>query len=335
MMDVMIPSLPGGDVIRRVLLVLDGSERAERAIPYVITLARAFGSEVVLLRVIEDRPGADHLWTDPVEWRLERSEARAYLEGVRKRFVEAEIAVDIDVGVGNASEEILETARARRADLVALTTHGCGEATAVPVAGTAHKVVAAAETSILLIPAGTEENGRGPRRVLVGLDGSPRAEWALRIAAAVARTADVPLVLAHVVPESEVLGAGDTGPLRAMAAELAEASGKIARGYLADVADRLSARDLHISTRTVTERTSVPRALTGLVAEEPDTLLVLSARGSTAMEGCTHGTVAAALLRAAEHPVLVLQDGSPVAASPHLSPERSRRRRNTEGLPRA
>ncbi|MEX2471637.1 MAG: universal stress protein [Gemmatimonadota bacterium] len=322
-------------MIRRVLLVLDGSERAERAIPYVMTLARAFGSEVLLLRVIEAKPGSDRLWTDPVEWRLERSEAKAYLEGVKKRFVDAEIAVDIDVGVGDASEEILEMARARRADLLALTTHGRGQATGVPVAGTAHKVVAAAETSILLVPAGTAENGRGPRRILVGLDGSPRAEWALRIAAAVARTADVPLVLAHVVPASEVLAVGDTGSLRAMAAELAKASGKLARGYLADAAKRLSARDLHISTRTASAKASVPRALARLVAEEPDTLLVLSARGSTAMEGCTHGTVAQALLQAAEHPVLVLQDASRVAASTQPSPERSRRRRNTEGLPRA
>lgn len=322
-------------MIRRILLVLDGSERAERAIPYVITLCRAFGSDVVLLRVIEDQPGADHLWTDPVEWRLERSEAIAYLEGVKGRFVDAGIPVDIDVGVGGASEEILEMARARRADLVALTTHGCGEATGVPVAGTAHKVVAGAETSILLVPAATEGNGRGPRRVLVGLDGSPRAEWALRIAAAAARTADVPLVLAHVVCAPEVLAVGDTDSLRAMAAELVDAGRKVAREYLADVADRLGAPDLRISTRTVKATTSVPRALTGLVAEEPDTLLVLSARGSSSVEGCTCGTVARAMLQAAEHPVLVLQDGSPVAPSPELSPERPRRRRSIEGLPRA
>ena len=48
--------------IRRVLVPLDGSERAERALPLAITVARATHSSVTLLRVIQTSAwGGPHL----------------------------------------------------------------------------------------------------------------------------------------------------------------------------------------------------------------------------------------------------------------------------------
>lgn len=320
-------------VLRRILLPLDGSARAERAIPWVIALGRAFGSEVVLLRVVEGRTASDGAWTDPVSWRMERSEAVAYLERVKTRIEEAGIRVDIDVGVGRPSEEIVEAARDRKADLVALTTHGRGGATMVPLAGTAHKVVSGASTSILLVPASTENHPGGPRRVLVGLDGSPRAEWALCAATTIARAVGVPLHLVYVVPPAEVLTVIDDESLQRMAGELAAASRRLGERYLANVSGRLTSPECEMSTRALEATTTVPRALADVAAEEPDTLVVLSARGRSAANGYVYGNVARAMVETARQPLLVLRDAPPAALSSWPSSRRASARRPVDRAP--
>lgn len=318
-------------MIRRILLALDGSPRAERAIPYGIALGRAFDAEVVLLRVVEGHPASREPSTDPVEWRLARSEAVAYLEGIKPRFVDAEVEVDVDVSVGPPAEEILETAHVRRADVVALTSHGRGEASAGSMAGTAHKVVAGADTSVLVVPGASEEPPPELRRIVVGVDGSPRSEWALSLAATLARGAGVPLLLIHVVPAPEILEAGDTETIRRLVRQLVDAGREAGQHYLAGLSARLEAPDLQVRARTVAARTSVPRALAEILLEEPGSLLVLSARGTSAVEGCTYGGVAWTLVGGGEHPVLVLQDARHRKASPEPAPEEVRGARRRKG----
>ena len=68
-------------MIDRILVGLDGSPLAERALPHAAAVAQAFGAELVLMRVLEDdaKSGGP---VDPVAWRLRRSEAQAYLRRV-------------------------------------------------------------------------------------------------------------------------------------------------------------------------------------------------------------------------------------------------------------
>ena len=319
-------------MIQRILLPLDGSERAERAIPWVAALARAFKSEVILLRVVEGVGNGEGRASDPVEWRLDRAEAVAYLQEIKARLAKGAITVDIDVGVGGAGEEILETARVRQVDLVAITTHGRGEAMGLPMAGTAHKVIVAAETSVLVVPAAAAGAPVAPRRVLVGVDGSPRSEWAACLSATLARSESMPLVLAYAIPAPEILPVGDVEPLRALATQLVEASRKVGERYLADLANRLDAPELHLSVRAVEATTTVPRALCDLACEEPGTLLVLSARGGSAPSGCLYGSVARPMVASGDHPILVLQDVQSGSPAREPAPERTDRSRRREGL---
>lgn len=309
----------------RILLPLDGSARAGWAIPYVTAVARAFGSDVVLLRVVEGGPPGV-MSPDPVEWRLERGEALSYLEEVKADFVRADIPVDIDVGVGQPAEAILEAARARRADLIALTTHGRGEALGVALAGTAHKVISGAGPSVLVLPASSEREAPGLRRIVVGLDGSPRGEWALCVATTLARTSGVPLVLVHVVPSPEILDVGDTEHVQRLARELVDTTREAADIYLAGLISRIQAPDLRLSSRVIAADTAVARVLGRVTTEEPGSLLVLSARGSAPANDRTYGSVALALVGSGEHPVLVLRDRPASSESPpERAPDRARR----------
>lgn len=294
-------------MIDRILLPLDGSSEAEAAIPYAIALARTFHSDVILLRVVERSPHPGTDWTDPVDWRLARTEAMQYLEEVKPRFHDTARSVDLDVGTGPPAEEILETARTRRVDLIALTTHGEGGVSEFPLAGTAHKVACTAEVSLLVIPTARPIAAGAVRPVLVPLDGSQRAEWALRLATTLAGSEGATLVALHVVRVPEVLAVEGSDEVQRLAEAYVRASTATARRYLDATLARLAASDLPHRTR-VCQGASVPRAIEEVAGEEGVSLVVLSAHGVTAAEACPYGTVAGGFLSRARYPVLVLQD---------------------------
>ncbi len=319
-------------MLSRILLPLDGSPRAERAIPLVETLAQAFGADVILVRVVEGESASLNRWTDPVHWRLERAEATTYLEGVGARLREAGVHVDLDVGVGRPAEEILEITRARRVELLVLTSHGLGDATGVHLAGTAHKVLAGAETSVLLVPVDADEvhPGERPTRIVVPVDGSPRGEWAVGLAAIVARFSGARLEVAFVIQEPEAPRGRSGERVRALAKQFVDASRDCAREYLVALVDRLSASDLKIFTRVETASGGGCRLGQRLASQGSDTLLVLGCCMGTD-QGHLYGIASAALSEGCGSPLLLLRtaplpDPSPLKPVPARSRWSTRRR---------
>jgi nucleotide-binding universal stress UspA family protein len=109
-----------------ILVPLDGSERAEAILPHVETLAQGCGAKVVFLRVTGMPP-----WEGPHSRRYvemlkqNEGEAEEYLEGIAERFQEQGIETETIVSVyGVVVDEIMETAKRKGADLIAMTSHG-------------------------------------------------------------------------------------------------------------------------------------------------------------------------------------------------------------------
>ena len=308
-------------MIDRILLPLDGSEQAEAALPYAVALHRAFGSRIVLLRVVEanaDRPG---LFSESMGWRLAEAEGRSYLEQVARRVKELGIEPTLDVVSGNPSEEILDAIRRWETDLVILSSHGEGGAEAFPCGGTTSKVIASADSSLLVIRnGGSVALDEVPlRRVVVPLDGSTRGNWALNLAASLAQANGTELLLVHVVARPEFLqGPGAPEDSERLAERLVEVNRKAALRFLDDKRRQLASPDLEVKTR-VSVAGSVPRAIQGLASREKGSLLVLCAHGHSAESGWAYGGVASTLLSHGSGPVLVFQD------LPHRRPDRSSR----------
>src|SRR5829696_5975418 len=101
---------------RKILVPLDGSPLAERALPYAEALARCHGAQVVLMRAVEAHvlPGRD----TPGAQRHVVSEADAYLSRWAERLA-ASSCLDVEVAVyyGTAERGIVEEAALRAADL--------------------------------------------------------------------------------------------------------------------------------------------------------------------------------------------------------------------------
>ena len=119
---------------KRVLVPLDGSERAAKVLPYATEYARLFDAELVLMCVCEqpqitaDYPEANM----PVSWEEHVSQLQSYhqaqcsiyLQVVKDRISETGLKVSAEALLGNAAEEIIGYIRQNRCDLVAMTTRG-------------------------------------------------------------------------------------------------------------------------------------------------------------------------------------------------------------------
>ncbi|MCL6595104.1 MAG: universal stress protein [Firmicutes bacterium] len=116
-------------MIERILVPLDGSEFSEHVLDWLAPRVDA-DTHLILLRVVPTLGATD--WAGFGAWSTTpggepaddpRSQARAYLEGLRERLSHAG-AVKVVVEAGDPGPEILEAARRFRVDAVAMASHG-------------------------------------------------------------------------------------------------------------------------------------------------------------------------------------------------------------------
>jgi nucleotide-binding universal stress UspA family protein len=121
----------------RILVPLDGSACSEAALPHARALAEKFGSELILLRVVEPTPLPapittmapmdGGLWAAGAPALAEVEEAREenaeeYIEDVARR-VGSTTPVVTEVDWGGAAHEIAKAAEAHHADLIVIASH--------------------------------------------------------------------------------------------------------------------------------------------------------------------------------------------------------------------
>lgn len=292
----------------RIAACLDGSELGERVIPHALAVAKALGSPLTLLRVLESKASGEEP-ADPLEWDLRRRETRDYVSRLAGERDGMEVVVESEVIEGQAAEEICHWARHHGVGLTVLCTHGARGETEWRLASTARKLVEGAPGSVLLVPAAgpRQPDVARYRRILVPVDGSPLAESVIPLATRIAASQGAELVLAHVVPVPEVI---ETGPLDPETLDLRERlvrrNERVANEYL----DRLRAQlaGSEVSVRTLVLRGGDARGrVARLIADEAMDLVILSAHGRTARADVSLGSVAAHLVAHAEAPLLIVR----------------------------
>jgi len=141
--------------LRKLLVALDGSEFAERVLPYARTLATRFGSELLLLTVPEV-PEAQMYgpMADAVkEIRLQAEEKiREYLEGVAETLREEGLRVHILVTGSGPARTIVSVSETEAIDLIMLATHGRGDLDRLFMGSVADRVVRHTRCPVFLLP---------------------------------------------------------------------------------------------------------------------------------------------------------------------------------------
>lgn len=176
-------------MFQNILVPLDGSQRAEQAIPVAARLARASGGTVLLVEIVralaEFEIGATPLTTwAPAAKTLERKQAAKYLEGIAASDDLAGVATETGVYAGPAAAMLLLVAQTRQTDLIVMTTRGLTGLARWALGSVAEKVAQESSIPVLLLhehdsPGLPSSWQAGPFSALVALDGSEFSEAAL------------------------------------------------------------------------------------------------------------------------------------------------------------
>jgi nucleotide-binding universal stress UspA family protein len=292
---------------RSVLVPLDGSAAAETILAHVGAIAPTMAGDVLLFRVLE--PPSDA--APDVDWRLQRAECAAYLTAVAEHLARPDLTVRTEVATGTAAGEIVRRASDEGVALVALTTHGRGEAHAFDLGGTSHKVVSRAPTSVLVVhhdPRAPADQPVAYRHVLLPVDGSPACTWALGRASAIAARHGATLHLLHLVPRTAAAHEGlpPSDEERDLTDRLEALQRDRGERYLAAMATKLAHTGLEVVRHLATDDQPAEGILT-LARDVGADLIVLAAHGAGGAPW-PYGAVAQRLLVASPVPVLVFQD---------------------------
>jgi nucleotide-binding universal stress UspA family protein len=145
-------------VYRKMLVPLDGSEVAASVLAQVVTLARAYGAQLLLLTVGQPLPAALPRASD-VQLTL-TFQAEAYLEKTRAYLEAQGIQTTTAVCIGEPACEILDMAERQQVDLIIINSRGGGGTHRPFLGSVAEKVAAAAPVPVLVLHASATEEER-------------------------------------------------------------------------------------------------------------------------------------------------------------------------------
>ncbi len=307
----------------RILIPLDGSPLAEGILPEVAELAKLHGAEVMLLRVAlaHTFPGADA--TEAQVHAVE--EAEGYLAQVERRLAAQGITVSGAVRYGHAAEEILDHARARHVDLIAMCTHGRTGLLRIMLGSVAEAVLRASPVPVLLLRAKAPERGPVPsqagasvsglaavvrprpaevavpslRHILCPVDFSPHSDKAMEYAGEMAQRFQADLTVLHVIDLLDITCSHIPNLfLEELREEMVREAEKVLR--------RRVRRELRFLPRAKTMVVVGPpfRQINRYAQEHHVDLIVMGTQGLTGLDRLIMGSTAERVVRTAPCPVV-------------------------------
>ena len=301
-------------MLRSILVPLDGSPLAERALPIAMDIARRAGGTVHLIRAhvplaivgatAEGVFTQDMLAADDAL----RNRATQYLnQHAHTLAKEWGVVVEAHVEDGTPSACITEAADRVNAGLIVMTTHGAGGFAPGWLGSVCDAVIRHTHRAVLALPENDAHAGRSfvPKRIAMALDGSARADGIIPAARDLAllfgAEVDVVRMVAPFIPNdvASILTSERPDPygIDAEAAAAKDAIDAVVRG-LKEVGLKAEA--------TVRVELSPVKALLDHVNETDPDVLALATQGR-GVSRLIVGSVADKLIRGAKRPVLVIR----------------------------
>jgi nucleotide-binding universal stress UspA family protein len=136
-------------MFERIVLAVDGSEPAQRAVPVAADIASKYGSEVIAVHVLEQQLGLGgpiaFQTTEVAIWVADDAARSLKDMGVSAR-VEARAAL-----AGGAAQEIMDVAVTEDAGLIVMGSRGMSDWEGLLVGSVAHKVVHLSSVPVLIV----------------------------------------------------------------------------------------------------------------------------------------------------------------------------------------
>lgn len=175
--------------MKRMLLVLDGSEYSDGAAREAIRMAKKCGSKLHIMTVVPDKLLHDGLGTKLQD--EERRKAMANLTSVQERAQAAGVDSEILVSQGpDAFQVIVNEAERGLMDLIVMGRRDRSDLSRALLGSTAAKVIGHTSCNVLVVPRGASFEGKG---ILVAVDGSRHAEAAASVVAGMMQLCKAPV----------------------------------------------------------------------------------------------------------------------------------------------
>lgn len=318
-------------MFQRILVPLDGSTRAEQALPVAARMARAVGGSVVLLRVVsvivDGRPFYVHdtsFMQTVLSEELEK--AKEYLVRVAHTEGFLGIKTETEATLGVVAQTILTYAQLHNIESIVMSSHGLTGFKRWALGSVAQKVVRHSPVPVLLLreggpqPAALHSDATHTLRALVALDGSPLAEAVLEpaahLVAALATPATGALHLTQVVKPPTIQSEHD---FEQSDLDVGEQALQEAVTYLSTLADNLGngiAAELGLKvTWSTTVQDDVADALIRMAELGEDTrtlgvegcdLVAISTHGRGGSEHWMMGSIAERVLDGTKLPLFIV-----------------------------
>lgn len=289
---------------QKVMVTLDGSELAERALPLAQMLAQAMGAELVLLRVVGPLPVPVDLGLDEKMVGARREEAEAYLAAVADRLEDAPAVTTVTL-VGPAAQRIVQYAQEHGVDLMVMSSHGRSGASRWVHGSVTTRILRHAPCSLAVVHV-KDPPPHPLERVLLPLDGSAVAEVALAPAAAIAQALSARLVLLAVT-----FSLGEMAPAlyQHHLEQIEKAEARQQQAYLGRVRASLADRNLAVDVAMTTGEAA--EEILAYAERHAVDLIVLSSHGRSGLERWAFGSVAEKVVRAATCATLLVRGRVP------------------------
>lgn len=292
--------------IERILLATDFSSWARRAEDYACSLASLWQAHLTIMSVLEFAPGLNPDYPVNHQYLTERMRDTSEQLAECKRRVELRgICVSARIGTGLPSEEVVAAALAEDSDLVVLGTRGGSGLSHVLLGSTAERVIRTASCPVLAVHLTATEGSTPPivvklERILVPIDFFDCSLDALEYAALLARPTKASIKLLHVL---EPVSYGLDFTL-GHAEEREQTRARLIK-RLDELSTALTAAGIPTAGLV---RGGIPGdAILDEAQTWPSDLLVMGTHGRRGISHVLSGSVAEAVLRRAQCPVLTVR----------------------------
>jgi len=262
---------------KKIMVTLDGSPFAERALEFAADLAQQRQAELSLVQVV------------PLQ--SEIPEGEEYLKQKSEALKAKRLECSTKVFLGGPAETIVE--QSSKFDVIVMTSHGRSQFDQLILGSVAEKVIRKSSCPVLVLRE-RQVRLRDIKRVLVPLDGYELSQKAIPEAVKICRATGATLVLGQV---DEAVGV-EIG-LVSRDEEIQQME-----SHLSSVAESI---DDSISVETAFDFGSAARGLLRLIDRENIDLVVMTSHGRGGFNRWVCGSVAENLLRLSMAPVLLVR----------------------------